>query len=109
LLLGTAPHDGAAAELEAYREEIRAVQGVDVELRLLLEKDEMLNFRSAQATQLLRPGNGRIALRAFRREKALGPLQSRLRVELRSVTALARLGVLLQPSPHFSTEFGLFR
>src|SRR6266404_7309987 len=58
LLFSAASHDGAAAQLEAYREEIGAVQRIDVELRLLLEKDEILNFRSAQATELFRPRNG---------------------------------------------------
>ena len=58
LLFSAASHDGAAAQLEAYREEIRAVQRVDVELRLLLEKDEILNFGSAQTTQFFRPHTG---------------------------------------------------
>src|ERR1700675_1078377 len=58
LLFSTAFHDGAAAQLEAYREEIRAVQRIDVELRLLLQKDEILIFGSAHAAQLFRRCDG---------------------------------------------------
>src|SRR6202008_2163659 len=75
----------------------------DVDLRLLLQKDDVLDFGAAQTAKFLGPGNRCIALGGLRSEKTPGLNEARIEIEHRVIGT--RFDILGEPCTNLGAKF----